>query len=156
MSVLASYRRALARFLSAPDRGSGTVEFVFVTVVLLVPVVYLVVALAQIQGGSFATHAAAVNAARAAARYPDSAEVRADLMTRMHFEDFGLEEVHWSIDLDCSADCRAAGTYVTATVEARIPVPGTPLLFGADSAPHVTVRGSHSDVVSPHVGRAQR
>lgn len=132
------------------DRGSAPIEFIFASVVLLIPLVYLVLSLGQVQAGSYATQTTAINAARAAARYPDSAGARAEAMARLHFEDFGVEDARWAISLECSGPCDEAGSTVTAHVETRVPVLGLPALFGRDSAPHVTVRAAHSDIVSPY------
>lgn len=138
----------------ASDRGSAPIEFIFASIVLLIPLVYLVLSLGQVQAGSYATQSTAINAARAAARYPDSADVRAEAMARLHFEDFGVDGARWSIRIECSGPCDEAGSTVTAHVETRVPVLGLPALFGRDSAPHVTVRASHSDIVSPYTASA--
>lgn len=144
--------RALAAVAS--DRGSAPIEFIFASVVLLIPLIYLVLSLGQVQAGSYATQSTAINAARAAARYPDSAEARAEAMARLHFEDFGVDDARWSIRIECSGACDEAGSTVTAHVETRVPVLGLPALFGRDSAPHITVRASHSDIVSPYTASA--
>ena len=46
------------------ETGSAAIEFVTAGLILLVPIVYLVVALAAIQAGAFAAEAAARQAAR--------------------------------------------------------------------------------------------
>lgn len=134
----------------AADRGSAPIEFIFASVVLLIPLVYLVLSLSEVQAGSYATHASAINASRTAARYPASAESRAQEMARLHFEDFGVDDARWTIRFECRGPCDEAGSTVIAHVEARIPVIGMPALFGRESAPHITVRASHSDIVSPY------
>ncbi len=48
------------------DEGSAAVEFLMLTLLLLIPIVYLVLAVFTIQGASFA----AAGAARDAARHP--------------------------------------------------------------------------------------
>ncbi|WP_349828114.1 hypothetical protein [Brevibacterium litoralis] len=133
------------------DSGSASVEFVFVSVVLLVPIVYLVVALAQIQAASFATTAAAVTSARAAARFPTEAQTRAQAVTTLHFDDHGVDPESWSVSFTCDGPCAEPGSLVTAHIETEVAVPGTPVLFGGSGqAPHVTVRASHTDRVAPY------
>lgn len=132
------------------DRGSAPIEFIFASVVLLIPLIYLVLSLSEVQAGSYAANATAINAARAAARFPDSAPARAEALARLQFEDFGVDEADWAIRFTCDGPCDTAGSSVTAHVEARVPVLGMPALFGQARAPHITVRASHVDVVSPY------
>ena len=49
------------------DEGSAVVEFIFLSLLLLVPIVYLVLALASVQSAAFAAEAVARDASRAAA-----------------------------------------------------------------------------------------
>lgn len=133
------------------DEGSAPIEFIFASVVLLIPLVYLVLALAQLQAGAYATNAAAIDAARTASRFPDSAAERAEVLARMRFEDFGVDAASWSIEFDCDDDCSSAGDAVTAHVSTEVPVLGLPVLFGGAS-PHLTVRASHTDIIAPYYG----
>ncbi|WAL40213.1 MULTISPECIES: hypothetical protein [Brevibacterium] len=146
-------RRAALGARLRSDKGSAPIEFVFASVVLLIPLVYLVVALAQLQAGAYAAHASAVDAARAAATHPDSAEARAAGLAQLHFADFGLADVDYSLTRECAGPCDEAGTLVTAHVEAAIPIPGVPVLFGG-RAGHITIHAEHSDLVAEEVGTA--
>ena len=58
----------------AGERGSASLEFLTVGMILLVPLVYLVLALAAIQGGSLAVEGAARHAARVAVLTGDRAD----------------------------------------------------------------------------------
>jgi len=130
------------------DSGTAVVEFIFAAVVLLIPVVYLMLALSQLQAASYATTSAAVSASRIAARDANPSEQRAEDVAAMHFADFGLRDVPISIAYSCSGPCGQAGSLVTATVETKVPLPGIPLLFGSANSPHITMRASHTDVVA--------
>nr|MBA2696160.1 pilus assembly protein [Actinomycetota bacterium] len=57
-------RWRLSTLLRSGDGGSAVVEFVTIGVLMLVPVVYLVVAMAGVQAAAFATESAAREAAR--------------------------------------------------------------------------------------------
>ncbi|GAA2101582.1 hypothetical protein GCM10009823_24440 [Brevibacterium salitolerans] len=116
---------------------------------LLVPLVYLVIALAQVQAGAYAAQSTAIDAARQAARQPEGAAARAQALGELHFADHGLESARWTVELSCSGDCARAGSRVTAAVEARVPVPGVPQIWGGAHVPGITVRAEHTDVVSP-------
>ncbi|MCQ9367388.1 hypothetical protein NQ038_11405 [Brevibacterium sp. 50QC2O2] len=130
------------------DRGSAPVEFIFGSVVLLIPLIYLLVAFAQIQAASMAAQATAVDAARAAARTPEVASATAHELARMHFADFGVTHAGLDLSTDCETDCRAAGTLVTARVALRVPLPGVALIFGREGPGTVTVRASHTDQIA--------
>lgn len=131
-----------------PDSGSAVVEFIFASVVLLIPVIYLMITISQLQAASYATNSAAVSASRIAARDANPSEERAEEVARMHFSDFGLENVPTSIEYSCAGPCGQAGTLITARVSAKVSLPGIPLIFGAKNAPHITMRASHSDVTA--------
>ena len=62
------------------ERGSALVEFVFVAVVVFVPLVYLVAGFSAVQRGVFASTAAAREAGRAIGTAPDpvTGQVRAE------------------------------------------------------------------------------
>src|SRR5688500_12910831 len=59
------------------ERGSAVVEFTFLGLLLMVPVVYFVITVGQIQGGSFAVVGAADQAAKVFVAQPDEASGRA-------------------------------------------------------------------------------
>ncbi|MDQ1662563.1 MAG: hypothetical protein QOJ68_2543, partial [Blastococcus sp.] len=62
------------------ERGSALVEFVFIALVVFVPLVYLVAGFSAVQRGVFASTAAARGAGRALGTAPDlaSGQVRAE------------------------------------------------------------------------------
>ena len=55
----------------AGQRGSALVEFVFITLVVFVPLVYIVAGFSAVQRGVFASQAAAREAGRALGTAPD-------------------------------------------------------------------------------------
>lgn len=124
-------RRAGAGAEDGSDRGSAIVEFLGVALVLLVPVVYLVLVLAQMQSAAFAVDGAAREAARTFVTTQDVAVApsRAATAVAIAFEDQGLDPraAPDAVTIDCSADpCLAPGTVVTATVELDVTLPGVP------------------------------
>src|SRR5699024_8155175 len=118
-----------------PDSGTAAIEFIFASIVLLIPVIYLMLTLSQMQAASYATTSAAISASRIAARDANPSEARAEAGAKLQFADRGL-----------------AGSLVTARVETRVSLPGLPLIFGPDHAPHITLRASHTDVVATGAG----
>ncbi len=101
------------------ERGERGGRFTFLALLLMVPLVYFIITVGQVQGGSFAVVGAADQAAkvfvappmRSGARPPPSRQFIA-------LADFGHEPEQARVDTSCnSADCQAAGTAVTFTVQ---------------------------------------
>ncbi|MCO7218881.1 hypothetical protein [Klenkia sp. PcliD-1-E] len=71
------------------ERGSAIVEFVFVALVVFVPLVYLVAGFSAVQRGVFAADAAAREAGRAIGTAPDpvTGEARAEAAAALAVED---------------------------------------------------------------------
>lgn len=86
--------RWLVRRLTSSDEGSAIVEFVFVAVVVLVPLVYLVVAVASVQRSTLAVTQAAREAGRAfaTAGSTEAGLGRARAAVRLAVTDEGLPD----------------------------------------------------------------
>lgn len=113
------------------DRGEATVEFIGFVAVLVIPIVYLVVALAQIQAGLFAVEAGAREAARVLAEDPGASQTAA-AQVECAFSDF---HVHGSpsIHTDCQV-CEGLDRDVRVTVSTSIPLPLIPRWFSDRAA----------------------
>ena len=109
------------------------VEFVFLGVLLLVPVVYLVLTVGQLQGGSFAVVGAADQAAKvyADAATPEEADGRARQAVRLALSDFGFDEEQATVRIACGGQCLAPGSTVTVSVTLDVPLPLAPAVSGA-------------------------
>lgn len=120
------------------ERGSAVVEFTFLASLLMVPLVYFIITMGQIQGGAFAVVGAADQAAKVFVAQEDpaagaSAAEQAALVTLADFgHDAGRAQVLTSCD---SGDCSLAGSAVTVTVRLAIDLPFLP--FG-DLGIHAT------------------
>ncbi|WP_155848564.1 hypothetical protein [Arthrobacter sp. 35W] len=124
-------------------------EFVFLAVLLMIPVVYLVLTLGQLQGGAYAVVGAADQAAKVFAAEADPARGRAaaEVAVALALRDHGFSLDDARLDIACSAaGCLAPGSTVTATVTLRVPLPGVPSLPGA-SLDAATVDSVASQVV---------
>lgn len=131
------------------DAGTAPIEFIFASTVLLLPLLFLLVSLAQVQAGLYAAQSSAIDAARTASRYPADAQRTAHAFADLHFADHGLDDAEWTIDLRCARTCTTAGAPVTATVTARIPIPGIPAILGETRIPLMVVTSSHTDLIAP-------
>jgi hypothetical protein len=115
------------------EEGSAVVEFVFLAVLLMIPVVYLVLTVGQLQGGAYAAVGAADQAAKVFASSSDGASARAaaDAAVELAVADIGLTGEQAALLIACSpADCLTPGSTVTATVRITVPLPLVPTLPG--------------------------
>jgi Flp pilus assembly protein TadG len=117
------------RVADGPEQGSAVVEFTFLSLLLMVPLVYFIITVGQIQGGSFAVVGAADQAAKVYAAQPDAASGRAaaEQAVLLALADYGHPAENASMDTSCEpADCMAAGSAVTVTVRLTVPLPFVP------------------------------
>lgn len=112
------------------QRGSAVVEFTFLGLLLMVPVVYFIITVGQIQGGSFAVVGAADQAAKVFVAQPDTSSGRAaaEQAATVALADYGHPAGNASVDILCDSggDCMAAGSAVTVTVRLTVPLPFVP------------------------------
>lgn len=107
----------------ASQRGSASVEFIGWTVILVVPVLYLMIALAQIQAASFAVASAADSASRILEvdRSP-RALAHARTAVALALADQGVEaDPATAMSVTCLEDC---ATTAVLRVEVGVGLPG--------------------------------
>jgi hypothetical protein len=133
------------------DRGSAVVEFVTVGLLVLVPMLYLVLAIGRIQAGVLATEAASRAAVRAITSADTEGEGRAAARSLIGYalSDQGFDADPDAVtDVLCSGDeCLTPGGRVTVTVEVTVPLPGLPMLLPGDAAVGVPVSATHVGAV---------
>lgn len=134
---------AVSRALVAED-GNALVEFVVLSAALLIPSLYLVLTLGNVQAAVFAADSISRDVARIHATEPDPARAmeRANRHTEMILDDHGLAtgEV---VTLHCSEDpCATPGGTVSAQVRIPVPVPGLGPVLG-ETGP-VNIGASHA------------
>nr|WP_227581140.1 pilus assembly protein [Cellulomonas xiejunii] len=132
-------RRAVRRWTAVRvrgdgDAGSALVEFLGISLVLLVPIVYLVLVLGRIQAATFAAEGAAREAARVyvAADDAEQGTLRAVTAVGIALVDQGfVDDPADALVVRCSADpCLTPGAEVAATVQVRVPLPFVPTFVG--------------------------
>ncbi|WP_194398074.1 TadE family protein [Microbacterium atlanticum] len=133
------------------ERGSAALEFILVGLLMLVPLVYLVVALGMIQGQSLGAEAAARHVARAVSTATGAADARqrADAVIDAVSEEYGLAGV--DLALACApegASCPRAGATLHVTVRTTVPLPLVPPVLGLDRIAAVPVEASAAHKVS--------
>ncbi|NKX51543.1 hypothetical protein HER39_13390 [Arthrobacter deserti] len=128
------------------ESGSAVVEFLFLGTLLLVPVVYFIVGVGQVQAGSFAVVSAADHGAKvfAAADSPAAGRGRAEQAALVSARDFGFDRERLSLQASCSTDpCLEPGSTVTVDVSLDVPLP---FLAGLDLTA-VTVSSTATQIV---------
>ncbi len=87
---------------SRDDQGSALVELVWLGILLLVPLLWIVVSVFDVQRGAFGTESAARSAARAYALAPDDASgrERARAAARQALADQGLDDAPVEVEVD--------------------------------------------------------
>ena len=120
----------------AGERGSAIVEFVFIALVVFVPLIYLVAGFSAVQRGVFAATEAAREAGRALGTAPDpvTGQARAQAAVAIAVEDQSVEATDVVLAYaPAGAGCDGAGSYqptlapgeeftVCVTVTVRIPL----------------------------------
>ena len=106
------------------DRGSAIIEFTFVAVLVMVPLIYLVVAVASVQRAQLAVTNAAREAGRAFATASSAAQGygRARVAVRVVLEDAGLPDDADLRFVGLGAGCDAAGLLPTLSAGAEYTV----------------------------------
>lgn len=111
------------------ERGSAVVEFTFLALLLMVPLVYFIITVGQIQGGAFAVVGAADQAAKVYVAQPDaeSGRTAAEQAVMLALADYGHPADKARMDASCQpSDCLAPGSAVTITVHLTVPLPFVP------------------------------
>lgn len=124
-----------SRSTAERERGSAPLEFIGVGLVLLVPLVYLVLALGAIQQQTLGAEAAARHTARAIAQAPDAvtAQARAHAVLASVVREYRMPEGAVSVSLSCSTPrCPAAGATLRVTVTSHVALPFVPPILGLD------------------------
>lgn len=134
---------------SVPDEGSGLVEYTFGTLVLLLPLLYLTLALAELQAGLYAADAAASAVSRELSARPGADPVRTETMAGLAMQDFGLEPGQATIAWECEGPCETGGSLITVQVTTEVVLPGVPWFLADAGVGTIALSASHADVVAP-------
>ena len=135
------------------EAGSAALEFIALGVILLVPLVYLVLALGTIQGQVLGVESAARHAARTMSAAVDAsdANARAGSAVQSAIAEYGMDPAGVDVDVRCApagAACPSAGATVVVTVRATVALLLLPPVFGLDRMGSVPVQASSAYKVS--------
>jgi Flp pilus assembly protein TadG len=131
------------------DSGNAIIEFVYLAVLLMVPLVYILLTVFRVQGATYAVSSATREAGRVYVLSDDSdvAGARALTAASIVMADSGLRLSPQNLHITCSADpCLTPGATVNVFIGYDVALPFLPTFL--DSAPaRVHVDGRHLEVV---------
>jgi len=128
------------------DEGAAVIEFTVLVTLVLVPIVYLILAVMQVQGAAFAVTQGAREAGRAFAQADTVMQARADARAAVELAlaDQGVAAGAETLTFDCSArDCLAPGSQVTVRVGVRVRLPFLPGSLGEATVGSIPVTAEH-------------
>jgi Flp pilus assembly protein TadG len=131
------------------DDGNALVEFVYLSILLMVPLFYALLAVFQIQGAAFAVTEASRQAGRAFVRAdsPEEGIARANKAVQLALADQGVDAtVVPTFTCDPSPCDLSSGQRVETTVRYTVSLPFVGSFFGKDRA-GIPVTGTHVEYV---------
>lgn len=131
------------------DAGNAMVEFVYLSILLMVPLFYTLLAVFQVQGAAFAVTEASRQAGRAFVRADttDDGVARANKAVQLALHDQGVDAtVVPTFTCDPSPCDLSSGQRVETTVRYTVSLPFVGGFFGKDRA-GIPVTGTHVEYV---------
>jgi hypothetical protein len=135
------------------ERGSASLEFIGAGLVMLVPLVYLVLALSSVQAATLAADGAARQATRVYVQSRTPAEARAAAVRAVEvaLEDYGLDAGAASVAIACRprpSACLTRRGFVTVTVSLMAPLPLSPPVIDTGLPAGLPVAATATEQVS--------
>ena len=136
------------------ERGSALVELTWLGILLIIPMIWIVLSVFEVQRGAFGVSAASRAAGRAYALAPDDAtgRSRATAAARQALRDQGVE-APFDVRVTCTPiprDCHSGTSVVTVVVSSRVDVPLLPEVLGGGS-PSFAVESRHTVPIGQYV-----
>jgi len=130
------------------EEGSALVELSWLGILLLIPMLWIVISVFEVQRGAFAVSGAARAAGRAYALAPTDAEgrQRADAAARQALADQGVAGAPLEVRITCTPyprDCHSGTSVITVVVASRVDLPLLPTFLGGN-APTFALDATHS------------
>ena len=143
-------RRSIER---RTERGSALIELTWLGILLLVPMIWIVLSVFEVQRGAFGVSAAARSAGRAFALAPDDATgtQQARAAARIALADQGVAAEGWQLTVTCGRpDCHTGGAVLTVRVTSHVALPFIPEFLGGGatfglSAQHLVPIGQYQE-----------
>jgi len=128
--------------------GSALVEFTWLAILLMVPLLYIVLTVFEVQRSAFGVSTAARAAGRAFTQAPSEAVAldHATAAATLALRDQDLEVDRRALEVTCVPDpsnCLAPGSVVTVSVAYPVPLPLLPSTLGGQR-PSIRVEAEHT------------
>jgi hypothetical protein len=130
------------------DHGSAIVELVWLGILLLVPLLWIVLSVSEVQQGAFGVTAATRSAGRAYALAPDDVSGRqaAEEVARRALADQGLEDAPMEVTVTCAPyphDCHNGTSVITVRIRSSVELPLLPDALGGGQ-PRFALTATHT------------
>lgn len=140
------------------DGGSALVEFTWLALILLVPLVWIVMSVFEVQRGAFAVSAAARAAGRAYALAPDDATgtARAQAVAEQVMAEQGSPGQKVRVAVSCRSpqgSCHVGTAVITVRVDSSVSLPAAPRILGEEAATFA-LSSSHTVPIGQYVESA--
>jgi hypothetical protein len=135
------------------EDGSAALEFLTAGLLMLIPLIYLVLVMAEIQGGALSVEGASRQAARVyvQARSDADGQARAHTAAEFALRDFGLGAASRTVVVTCRphpAVCLTRRGFVTVTVTAAVPLPLVPSVLNLTTPLTIPMSATSTEQVS--------
>jgi hypothetical protein len=140
-------RSALRGADASGEEGTALIEFSWLAILLLVPLVYLILAVFDVQRSAYGVTAATRAAGRAYVLSPDlaTARARAYEAAAVALRDQGLDLAPGDLVITCQPapdSCLQPGSSVLVELELHVDLPLMPSALG-DNTPSIRVEATH-------------
>jgi hypothetical protein len=141
------------------DGGSAALEFITAGFLLLIPLVYLILAMAALQGGALSVEGASRQAARVFVQASTSASGSARATTAVDFalDDFGIKHGTAKVTITCHpkpTKCLTRRGFVTVRVVASVPLPLVPNALSVNTPLSIPMSATSTEQVSRFWGES--
>lgn len=131
------------------EEGNAVVEFSWLALLLLVPLVYVMLGVFDVQRASYGATAATRAAGRAFIIVPaglseEDARARAFEAARLAMKDQGMDLTAEQLKITCNPACLEPGSTVTVELNAEVPLPLIPGALGGER-PAIHISASHTE-----------
>ncbi len=131
------------------DEGNALVEFTYLSVLLMIPLVYVLISVFLVQRAAFGTTEAARQAGRAYTRAPsvDQAEARGAAAAMLALKDQGVTDAAPPVFECLGGPCLTPGSRVRVTISYRVRLPLLGSVFGRGAGGTIPVTATHTEYV---------
>jgi Flp pilus assembly protein TadG len=140
---------SLRRRCPRGDGGNAIIEFVYLAILLMIPLTYLLLTVFRIQGATYAVSSATREAGRVfVTSASGDADARAATAASIVMADSGLELDARQLSIRCSArPCLTPGANVEVTIGYDVALPFLPRFLDGALPASIHVEGRHLEVV---------